>query len=573
MKKQIFKYHIGELVAAILLGFLEVMALSLFYKDTLSFWWSSAGLVLAFFGLGILCTVICYLLLRWIQYLCSPRQLFASGKTGNQFASGESLPAGWDQRHPFLLSVIVLTLFYLPWIIAFYPGSAIYDMMYQIVQADGFIAINEHHPIFATYVMGLCSKIGLAIDGTLNPGIFLYIVLQTAVCILGFSAMLSYMAKTGVRRGVYFFTLGFFAILPLWGGAMQVGTKDNIFIGAFVLFLVLCAQLGETKVTFGAGKWIGFGALLLLLCLYRNAILIIMIPTLIVFFFVLLQDKKARKYFVISALAALVLAYGFQTVTKHVYQTKTETGEILGIPFLQTARYVRDHGDEMTEEEIEMVETTFSVDSYRDLGKLYYPMSSDPVKARYFWWATDDQKEILSGYLKGWFSMLKKHPGTYFEATLAKTSGYYTLLPIITNQKGGAGTTIQFGPDQLIVSEVVEKSGGSLSKDLIPKSPESLAGVQNVLKSWYYFWWKTPVLNLFYKCGFYFLILLAVTIYYAKRKCRMIVLTIPAYLLVLMAIASPPNEHIRYVMPMAAALPLLICAAGKHRCNNMDHGT
>lgn len=551
MKKQIFKNHIGELVASILLGFLEVAALSLFYKDTLSFWWSSAGLVLAFIGLGLLFSAICYLLFRWIQFLCSPRQLFVQKKE----------PAGWDRRHPFLLSVIILTLFYLPWIIAFYPGSAIYDMMYQIVQADGFIAINEHHPIFATYVMGLCSKIGLVIDGTLNPGIFLYIVLQTAVCILGFSAMLSYMVQHGVRRGVYLFTLCFFAILPLWGGAMQVGTKDNIFIGAFVLFLVLCAQLEEKKVSFGAGRWIAFGALLLLLCLYRNAIWIIMIPTLVVFFFILIKDKKARKWFVISSAAAIVLAYGFLTITSHVYQTRTKTGEILGIPFQQTGRYVRDHGDEMTEEEVEMIERTFSVDSYRDLGKIYYPMSSDPIKYKYFWWASDEQKEVLAGYAKGWFSMLKKQPGTYLEATLAKTSGYYTLLPVITTEKGGAGTTIQFGPDQLIVTEVVKASNGTLSEKLVPESPESLQGAQQVLKSWYYFWQRTPVFNLFFKCGFYFLILLAVTIYYAKRKCRRIVLTIPAYFIVLMAIASPPNEHIRYVMPMVAALPLLICAA------------
>ena len=177
--------------------------------------------------------------------------------------------------------------------------------------------------------------------------------------------------------------------------------------------------------------------------------------------------------------------------------------------------------------------------------------------------ASDEEKDILKEYAKEWFSMLKKHPGTYLEATLAKTSGYYTLLPVIDKQKGGVGTTIQFGPDQLIVREVVEASNGTVSEKLIPESPESLKGAQEVLKSWYYFWLKTPVLNLFFKCGTYFLILMAVTIYYSKRKCRGIVLTIPGYFLLLMAIASPPNEHIRYVLPVAAALPLLICAAGK----------
>ena len=553
-QKYIFKTYLGEWIASVILGFLEVLTLSLFYKDSLSFWFQSFLMVLAFLGLGILFSVVCYLLMRWIQFLCSPRQLF--------LPENKSL-SGWDRKHPFLLSVIVLTLCYLPWIIAFYPGSAIYDMMYQIVQADGFIAINEHHPIFATFVMGLCSKIGLAIDGTLNPGIFIYIVLQTAVSILCFSAMLSYMARQGAKRGVYYFVLGFFAILPLWGGSMQVGTKDTIFTGAFVLFLVLCAQLMDQNVSFKAGRWIAFGGLIVLLCLYRNAILIILIPSLVTFFFVLLKDKKKRKWFVVSALAALLIAQAFLSVTKNLYHTRTKTGEILGIPFQQTGRYVRDHGDEMTEEEVAMVEQTFSVDSYQELGELYYPMSSVPIKDRYFWWASDDQKEILTEYVKEWFSMLKKHPGTYFEATIAKTSGYYTLLPAVSKQIGGVGTTIQFGPDQLIVREVVEASDGALSENLIPESPENLKGVQEVLKSWYYFWQKTPVLNLFFKCGFYFLILLAVTIYYAKRRSRGIVLTIPGYFLVLMAIASPPNEHIRYVQPVIAALPLLICAAGK----------
>ncbi|MBO4835952.1 MAG: hypothetical protein J5483_07545 [Lachnospiraceae bacterium] len=552
--KNIFKNHLVEWIASLILGFLEVLSLSLFYKDSLSFWFHSALWVLAFFGLGIVFSVVCYLLIRWIQFLCSPKQLFVPEK---------KTVTGWDRKHPFLLSVIVLTVFYLPWIIAFYPGSAIYDMMYQIVQADGFIAINEHHPIFVTYVMGLCSKVGLALDGTFNSGIFIYIVLQTAVCILCFSAMLSYMVRQGTKRGVFLLVLGFFAIYPLWGGAMQVGTKDNIFMGLFVLFLVRCAQLMEKDTPFKAGRWIGFGVLIVLLCLYRNAILIILIPTLVVFFFVLLNDRKKRKWFVISALAALLIAQAFLSVTKNVYHTRTETGEILGIPFQQTARYIRDHGDEMTADEIAMVERTFSVDTYRELGELYYPMGSDPVKARYHWWATDEEKEILKGYVKEWFSMLKKHPDTYLEATIAKTSGYYSLLPVIQKQKAGAGTTIQFGPDRLIIGEVVEASGGTLSEDLIPASPESLKGAQEVLRSWYYFWLNTPVLNLFFKCGIYFLILLAVTIYYAKQKRKGIVLTIPGYFLILMAIASPPNEHVRYVLPVAAVLPLLICAAGR----------
>lgn len=570
MKKGIFAGHIGELVSAIILGFLEVLALSMYYRDSLGFWMKSFVSVLVFIGLWIICAAFIYLFFWLIQLLTKPELIVKKVPTENT--------KGFAEKHPFLLSVIVLSIFYLPWIICFYPGSAIYDMMYQTVQADGFMAINAHHPIFVTYVMGLCSKIGLWITGRLNLGIFLYILLQSAVCILSFSYMISFLAKRGIKKGFWLFTLAFLAIPPLWGGAMQCGTKDTMFTGLFVLFMVLSARLMlDEGRNFRAGTWVAYGLSILSLCIYRNAILVIMIPTLALFFLFLkkktsreeekterktIKKTQARGILLLVGLAAIILAAAFGSVTKNLYHTKTETGEILSLPFQQTARYVRDHADEMTEDEQKLIETSFDVEDYKELGKLYYPMSSDPVKARYHWWASENEKQVLSDYFAGWFSMLKKHPGTYIEAAVAQTYGYYSITPVIQNQKGGAGTTVQFGPDELAVQNVIDHSNGTLSKDLIPKSPKALKGAQDVLKGWYFLWQKVPFLDLFSKCGFYFFILLAVTIYHAKRRNRLILLTVPAFLLILMAIASPVNEHIRYILPAVAALPLLIGAAG-----------
>ncbi len=548
MSISVFKNHIGEWVAAVILGFMEILALSLYYRDSLGFWLKNAGNVLLFAGLWILATVLLYLFFRLIGLLCRPRLVIGKRTEG---------------KHPFLFSALVLTACYLPWIISFYPGSAIYDMMYQTVQADGFMAINAHHPIFATYVIGLCSKIGLALTGRLNLGIFLYILLQSAVCIFSFAYMYSYMTKLGVSRPFRLFVLGFLAITPLWGGAMQCGTKDTLFTGLFVFFIVLSSRLLlEGSRSFRSRHWIFYGVLILLLCLYRNAIWIILAASILVFVIALRNDKKARIRLVLFSLAALLLAGAFETVTKQIYHTKTETGEILTIPFQQTARFVRDHPEEISEEEQDVIEKTFVLEDFRQLGELYYPMSSDPVKARYHWWASDEEKTVLGDYFNVWFSMLKKRPGTYLEATLSGTYGYYAITPVIKNQKGGAGTTVQFYPDTLAVQSVIDASSGTLSEDLIPESPESLKGAQQALSGWYYFWQKMPVLGLFFKCGFYFLILLAVTIRYGKRKNKLILLTIPAFLLILMAIASPVNEHIRYILPAAAALPMIISAAG-----------
>ena len=66
--------------------------------------------------------------------------------------------------------------------------------------------------------------------------------------------------------------------------------------------------------------------------------------------------------------------------------------------------------------------------------------------------------------------------------------------------------------------------------------------------------------NLLLKCGTYGLILLIITIHFAKKKNKRVLLAIPLILLYLMAMASPLNEHIRYVLPAVASLPLVIAA-------------
>ena len=69
MKKSIFKNHIGELVAAIVIGLLEVLALSLFYKDSLAFWFASFGNVLLLIGAWIVFSALFFVLFRLFLFL------------------------------------------------------------------------------------------------------------------------------------------------------------------------------------------------------------------------------------------------------------------------------------------------------------------------------------------------------------------------------------------------------------------------------------------------------------------------------------------------------------------------
>ena len=68
--------------------------------------------------------------------------------------------------------------------------------------------------------------------------------------------------------------------------------------------------------------------------------------------------------------------------------------EALSVCFQQTARYVKYHGDEVTQEEEEAIKKVLN---YKDIGNLYDPNLSDPVKKTF---KTESTSEDLKNYFK-----------------------------------------------------------------------------------------------------------------------------------------------------------------------------
>ena len=77
----------------------------------------------------------------------------------------------------------------------------------------------------------------------------------------------------------------------------------------------------------------------------------------------------------------------------------TSIREALSIPFQQTARYVKYHGDDVTEEERKIIDHILEYDT---LAENYQPDLSDPVKNKYNKYTT---REELKQYFKVWFKM------------------------------------------------------------------------------------------------------------------------------------------------------------------------
>ena len=96
-------------------------------------------------------------------------------------------------------------------------------------------------------------------------------------------------------------------------------------------------------------------------------------------------------------------------------------GEMLSIPFQQTARYLQCYKEELGTEEKAAIEAVLG--DADTIAAKYDPDISDPVKALF---KKDASATELVSYLKAWATGLCKHPAVYVEAFLAHIYGWFT---------------------------------------------------------------------------------------------------------------------------------------------------
>ena len=96
--------------------------------------------------------------------------------------------------------------------------------------------------------------------------------------------------------------------------------------------------------------------------------------------------RKKRTRRVIGRKVAIVilpflLVFAVEGIITQVYHVEKDSPkEMFSLPFQQTARYVKEYGDEIPGEEREVIAKVLDYDS---LAEIYEPMTADPVKTTY----------------------------------------------------------------------------------------------------------------------------------------------------------------------------------------------
>ncbi len=442
----------------------------------------------------------------------------------------------WIDKHFFLFAFLVIVLLWAPFLITHLPGSVPYDGARQLRMYVGAETFSKHHPWLLTYIYGGIFTLGSQVSD--NLGVFLNVILFFVIDALCYAEVSRKLKQLSNNLILGFCSTAFFAILPAFGAFAEALIKDGIFTALFALFIVWCLDLyflkpEETSKGKPAFKIIRLFIIGVLVCLTRNNGIYMVIPEMFVLIF--LFRKNMKRYAVILLLGIFICYSGLESFATNVLGVEDGSiKEMLSIPFQQTARYLLEYPDDVTEEEAQAIEDVLD---YNALAERYEPEISDHVKDSF------DKRGSKKEYLKAWFSMFKKHPGVYFEATLNNTYGYYYLF---YSKEILSTYPMYINDDTLTDAEL----------DIYYIVSDDTKALTN---NYAQIWRKIPILCQLMNPAFYTWLVLVLGGYLIRRRRikQLLFMAGPA-LNILICIASPVNGLFRYVMPLAACAPILI---------------
>ena len=495
-------------------------------------------------------------------------------------------------RHPFAAPLAVLAVCWGAYLVVFAPGTLTWDGARSLNQFCAGAYLENHHPVLMNLLYAALMGLGRLV-GSDNWGVALITWSQTAALACTVAAVVSAMARLRAPAPLMAVSTAYFALFPAWGVLAQDAIKDTLFCAVFGLFALRLAlvlpgvrtrDLGRT----GRADWAALFACAALVALTRNNGIYIVAPSLLLAALVRWRAasraasrvqappgaharaaasaprRRAGLRASAGALAALVgTCVVYVALTSAVYPAMgvdmRNEKEMLSIPFQQTARTVLSYPDDVEASERAAIDGVLPADR---LAELYDPDLADPVKEEYklhngkvegsYEYAEEHPDALRDYLLEAWLPMGLRHPGTYVAATVANTYAYFYPFELVD---------CEGNRPILLVGSVYEPI--NLTYDVGFVMPEGLVQAANALVQAST---GVPVLNVLYSPAPYVWLLLVAAFYLLHaRRLGALCLCVPPLMLLLTVLAGPLNGHLRYVMPLIVALPLIWAVVLKRR--------
>lgn len=458
----------------------------------------------------------------------------------------------FDRKYSFAVIAILLFMAWLPTIIAYYPAVFMGDSEDIIYMAYNYPSgiettvlplkegcnITNHHPVIYTGYVSLILHAVRALGGSYNFGIFCCALIQCllTLCVLAYSCM--YCANGLGRKNLAFAAVCFYALFPLFPKYAVMISKDTFFADLLLLWAIFIHKAASTdKVKKDIAALMITSAAVVLI--RKNGVYVIVLTLALA---AVLYRSAWKRW--IMTLGVVVAVSGLYSgiVLPAAGIPDGSVREMLSVPFQQTARYVKYHADEVTQEERLAIA---GVLDYDRLGENYAGSLSDPVKATYNKAATGD---ALKAYFAAWLQMLAKHPEEYAAAFLNNYYGY--VYPVVNDTGKLARTSVGSMAN-------VNRDGYFDFSHCNDKFHE---GLRDLLTFYDLLWMRLPAVNLLMTSALYvWAVLLALLLVCIKRD-KAAVLAIVMYLVLIATVLVGPSNAInyeRYVFPCILGMPFL----------------
>lgn len=435
---------------------------------------------------------------------------------------------------------IILVLCWMPYVIIWALGSLNEDMAWQIDRFTGQQALSSHHPLVSTAVYGSLFTIGEAISHD-GGGILFSVIIQTLV----FAASITYLFKCLVdlkaQKPFLIGSLLFFCLVPVFGSYCQDDVKDTLFTSVFCAYfvqLIKCALAFSKQKEEASMRMVLLSKNVILLFVFAVAVsmlrnngpyvVILSLPLLAHFLPARIKKKGAA---LLCALALIGPVLNI-VIIEGTGAVKGNSGEMLSIPFQQTARSVVEHDPDISDSEKQVID---SVLRYSDIAQRYQWNISDQVKYAY-----DGEKPLLP-YFQTWLQMGIKYPVSYLDAVLDLTYGYWF---------------VEMAPSYPHPFATYRQTDECMSLDVHYYFEEELrssfTSCLSTMKA-------LPGFGLLTQTALYCVMLvIECTFLLSKKRARWALLLFPHLVLLLTCLAGPVNGYIRYVLPLIATAPLTL---------------
>lgn len=330
---------------------------------------------------------------------------------------------------------IVLIACWLPYMVLLYPGVLSFDTSFELCQyfgnempgifpmPEGF-AFTDHHPITVTLVFGFIVSIGQYL-GSASSGLFLLCLLQAVATALSFSYAVATLERAGLSKAGVNALLLFFALFPVFPFVVMTPTKDSLFSWVFLVFFTLLFQVVVSR---GDGvkdpkvfALLLFSAVLLSLTKKTGVYILLLSGVVLAVIY-----RKQWKRFVALSLSGVFVASVVVPVALFPLLNVAPGSkiEVLAPLYQQTARYVVEYPDDVSEEERVAVDAVLG---FEGLSERYNYKIVDTVHHAWEYVNQWPSTSEVASYIKTYLAQGVRHPDAYVQAFVSLESGWFDV--------------------------------------------------------------------------------------------------------------------------------------------------